>query len=716
MTGAGLPPPPPQPQSQSQSQSQPQPHHPQDRRASSSPGDTSVASVYSAMEQRTGRGTGPDDAPATAPTTTTTAAAGPEAGDSSRALIGGPGDARESRRARLSELAIETPPLGPLAGDAGREFLCLCTPAPKVPRPRNAFILYRQHHQAQVVSEHPGLANPDISKIIGEQWRQQPDNVKAGWKKLAEEEKVRHQQQYPDYRYQPRRGQRPTGRPGTAAGEDSGRCPKCGGRYISTPRTPQTPVLTPTAAKPAMNPYQARDGRAYEGESSRQALPQGRQMNPYGQGHPGEMDESWDLASPAVDAKRRRFNTTGHYQGMSSPNPYQGHQPSRHSRQASAAGPSSAGHGYGPAPLPGPPGMGQPGQGPMPPPPRPPHSQHFPGQGPGRNPNYDESLRLPPLQTQMTPKTPAGQGESDRPGADPLGLGMAVTNPGDNQARSTEAVVMNISFQSKLNVLRKISPPLAPSGFASPGAETRGAVIAIEGPDERLLEQVDAALQRGLSEAQVINLQCWRDDSSTIGKTEDVVVAEGSSSAGSSRKSSVEGVALSDMYVEYMQKLSQWHGKSKQMVKHITTRSEQQQRPVPVRRASEGEVSTPREESSSPSMIPVALVTGGYSATIADRYACRVPIVDSYAPVDHWQWMATLWRGVVGADLVVYVKASAEDEVARLGMLDFVDSGIMLLRIAPGKGLDDRSSRRLSFEVIDWLCSGNYRKESAGVS
>ncbi|CRK15077.1 hypothetical protein BN1708_017347, partial [Verticillium longisporum] len=156
-----------------------------------------------------------------------------------------------------------------------------------------------------------------------EQWRQQPDNVKAGWKKLAEEEKVRHQQQYPDYRYQPRRGQRPTGRPGTAAGEDSGRCPKCGGRYISTPRTPQTPVLTPTAAKAAMNPYQARDGRAYEGESSRQALPQGRQMNPYGQGHPGEMEESWDLASPAVDAKRRRFNTTGHYQGMSSPNPYQ---------------------------------------------------------------------------------------------------------------------------------------------------------------------------------------------------------------------------------------------------------------------------------------------------------------------------------------------------------------------------------------------------------
>jgi HMG box factor len=49
-----------------------------------------------------------------------------------------------------------------------------------------AFILYRQHYQAQVVAQHPGLANPEISKIIGEQWRDQPLEVKADWKRLAE--------------------------------------------------------------------------------------------------------------------------------------------------------------------------------------------------------------------------------------------------------------------------------------------------------------------------------------------------------------------------------------------------------------------------------------------------------------------------------------------------------------------------------------------------
>ncbi|MCJ1428682.1 hypothetical protein MMC29_006593, partial [Sticta canariensis] len=64
--------------------------------------------------------------------------------------------------------------------------ICLCQPDPKIPRPRNAFILYRQHHQAAVVAQNPGLANPEISKVIGDQWRQSPEEVKGHWKILAE--------------------------------------------------------------------------------------------------------------------------------------------------------------------------------------------------------------------------------------------------------------------------------------------------------------------------------------------------------------------------------------------------------------------------------------------------------------------------------------------------------------------------------------------------
>lgn len=49
-----------------------------------------------------------------------------------------------------------------------------------------AFILYRQHQHAGVVAQHPGLPNPDISKIIGEQWRRLPFEDKNEWKALAE--------------------------------------------------------------------------------------------------------------------------------------------------------------------------------------------------------------------------------------------------------------------------------------------------------------------------------------------------------------------------------------------------------------------------------------------------------------------------------------------------------------------------------------------------
>ena len=53
--------------------------------------------------------------------------------------------------------------------------------------PQNlAFILYRQHYQAMVVAHNPGLANPEISKIIGEQWRSLSEDDKSKWKALAE--------------------------------------------------------------------------------------------------------------------------------------------------------------------------------------------------------------------------------------------------------------------------------------------------------------------------------------------------------------------------------------------------------------------------------------------------------------------------------------------------------------------------------------------------
>jgi hypothetical protein len=49
-----------------------------------------------------------------------------------------------------------------------------------------AFILYRQHHHSDLVAQHPGLPNPEISKIAGHLWTKEPDSVKGQWKGLAE--------------------------------------------------------------------------------------------------------------------------------------------------------------------------------------------------------------------------------------------------------------------------------------------------------------------------------------------------------------------------------------------------------------------------------------------------------------------------------------------------------------------------------------------------
>lgn len=56
--------------------------------------------------------------------------------------------------------------------------------------------------------------------------------------------------------------------------------------------------------------------------------------------------------------------------------------------------------------------------------------------------------------------------------------------------------------------------------------------------------------------------------------------------------------------------------------------------------------------------MPIAIVPG-WQVTWSDWFASRVEIKDAYSPMDHWQWGATLWRNMVGADVTVAVQAAA---------------------------------------------------------
>lgn len=80
-------------------------------------------------------------------------------------------------------------------------------PRGHVPRPRNAFILFRCDFVRQKkVPKDVENDHRNISRIVGRIWREMSDAEKAPWVEMAEHEKVTHNLIYPGYRYSPHVG------------------------------------------------------------------------------------------------------------------------------------------------------------------------------------------------------------------------------------------------------------------------------------------------------------------------------------------------------------------------------------------------------------------------------------------------------------------------------------------------------------------------------
>ncbi|KAI5923760.1 hypothetical protein F4810DRAFT_719971 [Camillea tinctor] len=608
------------------------------------------------------------------------------------------------------------------------DTICLCAKAPKVPRPRNAFILYRQHWQGYIASQNPGLANPDISKLIGEKWRAQPEKVKNEWKQLAEEEKIRHQRQYPDYRYQPRRGgKNASGRPTSSSGEIPGRCPKCGGRYIATPRTPSTPFSAATPVPSNMQPYLNPNPRVLEtaehlrrGSASSNLSVDGHGRR-YTQPPMRDFEEDYDMSPMTAappDTKRRRYNGPQVFIPGSPPMGYMPVDPRY--RRPSVGGPpplSATGYGPGPGPLPRPPLPYRPPAHPqqqMQPPPRP--SVSYQAQTPARPaPGFDESLRLPPLQTQV-------------PGSPPTGLGIVRQPPPPPPPQPTRW-----PFLLKLEVLRSISAPLRPG--AGLAFETRGPIIAVEGTG--LLGEVAGVVEKALGVSGEYAVRTWADESGALhpggGSSNSSNGEEGgrgnshqhSNSVGSSggkSTSSAEGKkpSLLSPIAHYMARMLRWHKVSEELVRYVTTH--------PAAEEDKGAKNEPARKKT-----PVAVLADGYSLSYSDRYAAALHVSDAYRADDHWQWVATLWRGIVAADLTVYVKREAPASAAAASSppsasspnssnaadksnscVEFANPAVLVLRVGPTGGLDEKIERRLGFEIMEWVRGGSYQSGFAG--
>jgi hypothetical protein len=73
------------------------------------------------------------------------------------------------------------------------------------PRPRNSFIIFRQYHHDKVKDRNPTWSNNEISKYLGQQWRNLSSHDKHQWQQAAEKERLQHAEKYPEYVYNPRR-------------------------------------------------------------------------------------------------------------------------------------------------------------------------------------------------------------------------------------------------------------------------------------------------------------------------------------------------------------------------------------------------------------------------------------------------------------------------------------------------------------------------------
>ncbi|KAJ6784752.1 hypothetical protein PWT90_04662 [Aphanocladium album] len=573
--------------------------------------------------------------------------------------------------------------------ESSRETICLCTPTPKIPRPRNAFILYRQHHQSQVTADNPKLSNPEISKIIGEKWKHEAEDVKDTWKKLAEEEKQRHQHQYPNYRYQPRRGSKVQGSwPNAQAGDESGRCMKCNGRTSATPRTPSTPVATPSSIKigPHSQAALPRIDTSAPRRLSIELSPVSTLPLPHQQLPPVRSYED-DPTSP--DAKRRRANGAGNYHAVSRLHSTFGDGAPESMRMSPEGGPYPAMRPYPHSCLPELSTIPRSHSGPMPPPPRRTGAPWTDQEHTRRHSGFDESLRLPPLQTAVSPSPVRAQSLDMRQPILPSPV-FSLPAPQEKRPSNTEEAVMSvmsIPFKRKLAALSRITRPL-PTHLGehdrSP-AECRGAVIAVEGSNSQMLHSVGNVVEKVLLACGEVSIRSWAPDLDPV------------ETGGSKPSLSEPGFSA------YLRTIISWQEKSRQIAAHVTNTREG---------VSLGpDASTAAENAPLPSSkLPIALMKEGYSLTLSDKFASSTSNSDLYSPEDHWQWMANMWRGIPNADLVVYVQQSEEDEMKNFPAVEFAKRmGLIIVRIPSGTTIDEETERRLAFELGEWMRGGAFR-------
>lgn len=311
------------------------------------------------------------------------------------------------------------------------------------------------------------------------------------------------------------------------------------------------------------------------------------------------------------------------------------------------------------------------------------------------NSYYNRRDSLPPLQMRTTPPQTATMAPPRTPRdvrRGSLDLHVHVPNASDpgsrDQSRSVEAMVTSVPYTVKIKVLGRITPPLQDPSPSSPAFKVRGGIIAVEGDDQAAVTELSLWLNDFLARDKEYRPRI-EDPPKPPGDTGDV------------------------SFVEYMTLIQEWHGRSRDMVKYITT-------PIlssnPLRSPSgdkdgEQDKDETMKDADTPPVSPTpypkpVIILPSYQLRASESYAARIPIHDVYSPMDHWQWMATLWRGTVGPDLTIFIKSG--DKEGRDGgrLVDVNDEVRCMTVVKEGAGkFAEAALRRVGFEVGEWVRS-----------
>ena len=244
-------------------------------------------------------------------------------------------------------------------------------------------------------------------------------------------------------------------------------------------------------------------------------------------------------------------------------------------------------------------------------------------------------------------------------------------------------MVMSVPYPVKIKVLGRITPPLKTPGLASPAEAVRGTIVAIEGEDTAAVQELSRWLEEFLGGDKEYHTKIADPPKGPDVDKSDIV------------------------FSDYLDVIGEWYEKSKQMIEFITTA-------VPM---TESDDSNDKEmegndKANTTTGKPV-LILPTYQLRASDTYTSRIPISDAYSPTDHWQWMATLWRGIVGPDLTIYIKDAKAEELAREKLVELSDD-VRCLTVRKEKGLtklSDGALRRVGFEVSEWIQAVGSGKE-----